>query len=88
MAPISVGSQRQEGVNNYENGNPLAVSSNGDVVFLDFRNFRPTLWHTRGTPERQLIGSPETEVGHSIAISPDGQKVVSSISEPKGSSAK
>lgn len=87
IGQISIGSRREESGGDYENGNPLAVSPNGYIVFEDFDNqSRPTLWHPEGTPEKQLIGNPETKVGRSIVISPDSQRIVSNVWDKIGDS--
>ena len=88
IGQISIGSKRrEESGGDYENGNPLAVSPNGYIVFEDFDNqSRPTLWHPEGTPEKQPIGNPETKVGRSIVISPDSQRIVSNVWDKIGDS--
>jgi WD40 repeat protein len=67
----------------YLSGVPLAVSSKGYVVVVEGRNSL-TLWHPGSTQERQSIGSPETLLGNIAAISPDNQRIVSTIRAEEG----
>jgi WD40 repeat protein/uncharacterized caspase-like protein len=85
IGQILVGTKiQEESKGDYENGHPLAVSSNGYVVVVDNSDNNKshlTLWHPGSTTESQPIGSPEIKFGGIAAISPDSQRIVSTVDE-------